>query len=126
MEANPLTLGLYALKPWYARRLVTILDRLDPSRVTPNAVSAAGVVAGAVGGLTLAIAAPGVVAAVVVALAAAARLACANLDGGLARRRGATSRWGGLVNEVTDRLADLALLAGLGYHLGGRPPGCCS
>jgi CDP-diacylglycerol--glycerol-3-phosphate 3-phosphatidyltransferase len=42
-----------------------------------------------------------------------ARLACANLDGGLARDTGASTRWGAVENELGDRLADLAMLVGL-------------
>jgi CDP-diacylglycerol--glycerol-3-phosphate 3-phosphatidyltransferase len=54
----------------------------------------------------------GPVAALVVGVLLAGRLACANLDGGLARATGCTSARGALANEVGDRLADLAALAG--------------
>ena len=49
----------------------------------------------------------------VVAAALAARLACANLDGALARDAGRGTAWGSVVNEVGDRLAEIAALAGL-------------
>ena len=42
----------------------------------------------------------------------AARLACANLDGTLARESGRTTRFGSVLNEVGDRVAELAALAG--------------
>ncbi|MER7177102.1 CDP-alcohol phosphatidyltransferase family protein, partial [Streptomyces mesophilus] len=42
----------------------------------------------------------------------AARLAFANLDGALARDTGRCTRRGAVVNELGDRLADLAMLAG--------------
>jgi CDP-diacylglycerol--glycerol-3-phosphate 3-phosphatidyltransferase len=81
-------------------------------RVSPNAVTAAGVACAAGAGATLALAPPGLVTALIVAAFLAARLACANLDGGLARETGRTSAFGGVANEVGDRAADLAALAG--------------
>jgi CDP-diacylglycerol--glycerol-3-phosphate 3-phosphatidyltransferase len=109
--------GLYALKPWYARRLRPVADQLDRHGITPDATSAAGVGFGALAGAALALLSPGPFAGGIVAILVAARLACANLDGTLARRRPAQA-CGGVVNEAGDRLADLALLAGLAVPLG--------
>jgi CDP-diacylglycerol--glycerol-3-phosphate 3-phosphatidyltransferase len=105
--------GLYALKPWYARRLSGVRGCLVARNVSPNLVSAIGVACGAVAGVALARLPYGVVAALVVGVALAARLAAANLDGGLARALGRTTRRGSIVNELADRLAELAALAGL-------------
>ena len=77
--------GLYALKPWYARRLRRVLDALVARRVRPTAVTWAGVGFGATAGVAIAAGRPGVTAGLVVAGLLAARLACANLDGSLAR-----------------------------------------
>ncbi|WP_190140829.1 CDP-alcohol phosphatidyltransferase family protein, partial [Streptomyces longispororuber] len=55
---------------------------------------------------------PAPAAALTVAMLLAARLACANLDGALARDTGRTTRRGALLNELGDRAADLAALAG--------------
>jgi CDP-diacylglycerol--glycerol-3-phosphate 3-phosphatidyltransferase len=52
------------------------------------------------------------VAAVLVAAMLALRLAAANLDGALARDTGTSTRWGAVVNELGDRGAELAALAG--------------
>lgn len=109
--------GLYALKPWYARRLVPVVDQLERHRVTPDAVSAAGVLCGAAAGAALALLPAGAVAAGCIAALAGGRLACANMDGTLARRCGG-SAFGGVVNELGDRGADLALLAGFAAPLG--------
>jgi CDP-diacylglycerol--glycerol-3-phosphate 3-phosphatidyltransferase len=109
--------GLYALKPWYARRLRPVADRLERHDISPDAVSAGGVAFGALAGAALALLSPGPLAGVIVAVLLAARLACANLDGTLARRRRARPS-GGVVNEAGDRLADLAMLAGLTVPLG--------
>jgi CDP-diacylglycerol--glycerol-3-phosphate 3-phosphatidyltransferase len=106
-------LGLYALKPWYAARLARLRNGLRARRIAPNSLTWTGVAAGAAAGIALATLTPGVLCGAVVAVALAARLACANLDGALARETGRTSRWGAVVNEVGDRLAELAALAGL-------------
>jgi CDP-diacylglycerol--glycerol-3-phosphate 3-phosphatidyltransferase len=106
-------LGLYALKPWYAGRLAGVRRWLAGRRVSPDAVSGAGVLAGAGAGAALAwLPGPGPYAGLAVAALLAARLACANLDGALARETGRTTRRGAVLNEVSDRAAELAALAG--------------
>jgi CDP-diacylglycerol--glycerol-3-phosphate 3-phosphatidyltransferase len=105
--------GLYALKPWYARRLAgprAVLVRRD---VSPHVVSWTGVGFAAAAGASLALMSPGPAAAAVVGALLAGRLACANLDGGIARQSGRATAWGGVVNELSDRVADLCALAGL-------------
>jgi len=67
--------------------------------------------------LVVAFAEPGPTAALLVAALVAGRLGCANMDGTLARRR-TPREFGAVVNELGDRIADLALLAGLCTHLG--------
>ena len=104
--------GLYALKPWYARRLRRVLDTLIARRVRPTAVTWVGVGLGALAGVVIAAGRPGVAAGLAVAALLAARLACANLDGSLARATGQVGPRGALANEVGDRGAELAALAG--------------
>ncbi|MDX6287991.1 MAG: CDP-diacylglycerol---glycerol-3-phosphate 3-phosphatidyltransferase [Frankiales bacterium] len=104
--------GLYAFKPWYAARLTPLRRRFAVRGVTPNAVTAAGVVFAAGAGAVLALVRPGWWAALAVTALLAARLACANLDGALARETRRTSAYGSVVNEFGDRAADLAALAG--------------
>jgi phosphatidylglycerophosphate synthase len=104
--------GLYALKPWYADRLAGVRRRLAASDVAPGTVTAAGVGFGALAGLALAIVPHPPVAAVLVGALLALRLAAANLDGALARETGTATRWGAVVNELGDRAAELAVLAG--------------
>jgi len=105
------TIGLYALKPWYAVRLTGIRDWLIRHQVTPNTVSLSGIGCGALAGAALAVL-PAGWAALAVGPLLAARLAAANLDGALARETGAQTRRGGLLNEIGDRAAELAVLAG--------------
>ncbi|HET8657994.1 MAG TPA: CDP-alcohol phosphatidyltransferase family protein [Micromonosporaceae bacterium] len=104
--------GLYALKPWYASRLDGVCRALVRNRVPPALVSAGGVAFGAAAGGGLLLLPPGPVAATAVGAALAARLACANLDGGVARAAGRASRFGAVTNELADRIAELAALAG--------------
>jgi CDP-diacylglycerol--glycerol-3-phosphate 3-phosphatidyltransferase len=104
--------GLYALKPWYADRLAGIRRALADRGVAPGTVTAAGVGFGALAGVVLATVHNPLVAAVLVAALLAARLAAANLDGALARETGTSTRWGAVVNELGDRAAELAVLAG--------------
>src|SRR6516162_2528314 len=77
--------GLYSFKSWYAGRLAPVRRFLVAARVPPGAITAAGIVFGGSAGAALALLRPGPGAGVVVALLLAARLACANLDGGVAR-----------------------------------------
>lgn len=102
--------GLYALKPWYADRLSGVRGALARRRVSPDALTAAGVAAAAAAGGALALL-PAGWAAAPVALLLAARLACANLDGALARDTGRSTRRGALLNEAGDRAADLLVIA---------------
>jgi len=106
-------LGLYALKPWYAERLSGVRRILIARRVTPNAITAASMVCGAGAGLAFLFLGTGAISGVVVATLLAARLACSNLDGAVAREGGRDSTCGAIVNEIGDRVGEVATLAGL-------------
>ena len=101
-------IGLYALKPWYTRRLTPILNAAVTHNVSPDVFTAAGVVAAGAAGVTIALGWwP------LAALFLALRLAGANLDGAVARARGVSRPWGFVVNEIGDRTSDLLTFAGL-------------
>lgn len=104
--------GLYALKPWYAGRLTPIRRRLVAGHVSPTVITMVGIVFGGGAGDAIAFLRPGLLAGLVVAALLAARLACANLDGGVARESGRTTPFGAVLNEAGDRAAELAALAG--------------
>ena len=99
--------GLYALKPWFTRRLTPIVAAAVARQVSPDVFTVAGVAAGA--------------AAVAIALGCwplaalflVVRLAGANLDGAVARAAGVSRPWGFVVNEIGDRSSDLLAFAGL-------------
>jgi phosphatidylglycerophosphate synthase len=96
--------------------------RLGRVGVRPNIVSVAGVAFAAAGCAAFATA-PGLapagraVALLVAAVAIQLRLLCNLLDGMLAIEEGLKSKTGDIYNDLPDRVADIALLAGAGYAL---------
>ncbi|HZR01411.1 MAG TPA: hypothetical protein VFC93_21600 [Chloroflexota bacterium] len=114
--------GLYDAKPAFRRRLAPIAEALAARGVHPDAVTGAGVVAATCG--AAAIAASGVDARLVavVPVAAGARIALNALDGMVADRRGLARPWGTVLNELGDRLADVALLGALALVPGASTP----
>jgi phosphatidylglycerophosphate synthase len=97
---------------------------LAARRVSPNAISLAGMAAGVAAGLALAATSlPGweraafLTAAVLMQL----RLTANMLDGMVALQRKVASPVGELFNEVPDRVSDTAAFVGAGYALGGHP-----
>ena len=92
-------------------------------RVSPNAISLAGMAGGIVAGLALAATTlPGL--APVMFLAAVAGIIVRGmgnlLDGMVAVESGKASPLGELFNEVPDRVSDIAILIGAGYATGGN------
>ncbi|WP_017556641.1 CDP-alcohol phosphatidyltransferase family protein [Nocardiopsis baichengensis] len=104
--------GLYALKPWFADRLASVRRALVARGVSPSVLTWGGVAFGGAAGAVVAAVPPGPLCAGAVAALLVARLACANLDGGVARESGRSTRAGAVDNEVGDRAAEFAVLAG--------------
>lgn len=102
--------GLYALKPWYTRRLDRFVDAAVRRGTSPDVFTALGILGGALAGLAL-----GVGGWWLALPLLALRLAGANLDGAVARARGVSRPWGFVLNELGDRLADLLMWAGLAW-----------
>ena len=100
--------SLYALKPWYTRRLHRFVAGAVARGTSPDVFTTVGVVAAALAGVALAL---GWWPVALVLLAA--RLAGANLDGAVARARGVSRPWGFVLNELGNRASDLLMLAGL-------------
>ena len=100
--------GLYALKPWYTRRLQVVVGAAVRHDVSPDVFTLVGVAAAVGAGL-------GIWAGwwPVALVLLAARLAGANLDGAVARARGVSRPWGFVLNEMGDRTSDLLMYAGL-------------
>jgi phosphatidylglycerophosphate synthase len=112
LSAHAAAGGLYSFKSWYADRLAPVRRRLIAVHVPPSAITMAGIAFGAGAGAALALLRPGPAAGVAVAALLAARLGCANLDGAVAREGGRATPFGSVLNEVGDRAAELAALAG--------------
>lgn len=112
MNAMQAATGLYSFKTWYAGLLAPVAKRLVAARVSPSVITAAGMAFGAGAGAAIALRPPGPLAGLAVAALLAARLACANLDGGVAREANRSTPFGSVLNELGDRAAELAVLAG--------------
>lgn len=105
--------GLYALKPWYTRRLDGVVRWAVDRDVSPDVFTWLGVASAALAAVAIAI---GAWPLALVLLAG--RLAGANLDGAVARARGVSRPWGFVVNELGDRAGDLLMFVGLAVLLG--------
>jgi phosphatidylglycerophosphate synthase len=94
-------------------------------RVSPNAISFVGMLAGALAGAALAATTQLPTAERALWLAAAAliqvRLACNLFDGMVAVASGHCDPVGELWNDLPDRISDSATLVGLGFAIGGDP-----
>jgi phosphatidylglycerophosphate synthase len=110
------------LKSRDTRWAKSIASALVARRVTPNAISVAGMVFAGLGALGLAAAACGWVPWVAGMLLGVAgvqlRLLCNLLDGMVAVEGGLKGKAGDLFNEAPDRFADIVLLAGAGCAAG--------
>jgi CDP-diacylglycerol--glycerol-3-phosphate 3-phosphatidyltransferase len=111
--------GLYQLKPAFQRTLLPLARRLAEWHVSPDMLSAASVLISLVGAGLLLLGPTR--AAALLAPLAVARLACNALDGMLARAAGRTDPRGYVVNEITDRVSDVLLLAALSAASGIDP-----
>jgi CDP-diacylglycerol--glycerol-3-phosphate 3-phosphatidyltransferase len=112
---------LYAGKATIVSRLESIVAVLEHRGVSPDAVTLAAVPVALLGGLALA-ASPGQpLALLAVPALAAVRLVLNLLDGALARRSGRSHARGELLNELGDRLADVAFLAPVAVLPGASP-----
>jgi len=114
-EEHPLN-GLYALKPWYTRRLTVLVDAAVSRETSPDVFTGLGVLAALLAALST-WRGWWLVAGVLLA----ARLAGANLDGAVARARGVSRPWGFVLNEIGDRTSDLLMYAGWPPSLRGSP-----
>lgn len=122
---GPFTIETGPRRPIPARDLApsrALAAWLAARGVSANGISVAGCLAGLLAGAAFALAGtdsiwPWLIGAVLVQL----RLLANMMDGMVAIARGTASRLGELFNEVPDRIADVAVLVGLGHALGGSP-----
>lgn len=107
--------SLYSLKPWFSNILKPILRFSIRAKLSPDLFTALNFVFGVLAGF-------GVywLNTFVVLASLVIRLGCANLDGALARAKSMQTgkqlaKSGFVKNEIGDRLADFATMAGLAF-----------
>jgi phosphatidylglycerophosphate synthase len=112
---------------WYAPKR-SIVTRLDPlvralaeRGVAPDAVTLSALPIAAVGGAAIVLAPAVPLLLLLVPIAAGLRLVTNLLDGALARAAGRSHPRGELLNEVSDRIADVLLLAPVAIVPGAQP-----
>lgn len=117
-----MTDGRRPLKTRDSRWAQNLAAALARRRITPNAISVAGMVFATIGGLALLTLQCGCLpqsAALLIGVAGIQlRLLCNLLDGMVAVEGGLKGKAGDLFNEAPDRYADIVLLAGAGYGIG--------
>lgn len=112
--------GLYALKPWYSRRLDRIVRWAVDRGISPDVFTVIGILGAVLAACCIAY---GWWLAALAMLAV--RLGGANLDGAVARARGVSRPWGFVLNEIGDRSSDLIAFGGL-FALAARTDGATS
>ncbi len=110
----------YRSKQWIAARLDGVVGRLAAAGVSPDAVTLSAIPLALVGGGCLLLSPAVPLALLIVPIAAGLRLATNLVDGALARRTNRSHARGELLNEVVDRIADLALLGPVAFLPGAQ------
>ena len=110
----------YRSKQTIVGRLDGVVGRLARAGISPDAVTLAAIPLAAIGGICLLLSPTVPVALLVVPIAAGLRLATNLVDGALARATGRSHARGELLNELCDRIADLALLTPVAFLPGAQ------
>ncbi len=108
--------GIYAIKPWWQRRLAKIEHQLIERHIHPDVITTVGVVCASLLGTALLLTADRPLFALAVAPLAVGRLAANALDGLVARHTGLARPLGEVFNECCDRIADIFVFAGLALN----------
>jgi phosphatidylglycerophosphate synthase len=110
----------YASKRAIVARLDGVVERLAAAGVPPDTVTLAALPVAIAGGVCIAVSPAVPVALVIVPVAAGLRLFLNLIDGALARTTGRGHPRGEVLNEVGDRLADIALIAPVAFVPGAQ------
>jgi CDP-diacylglycerol--glycerol-3-phosphate 3-phosphatidyltransferase len=105
--------GIYLLKPAFQRSLGGIERWLIARRVHPDWLTGAALALSIGGGICLYLAPERLWLLALVPVVAVVRTALNALDGLVARETGLARPWGEVLNELSDRVADVALFGGL-------------
>ncbi|HYN69749.1 MAG TPA: phosphatidate cytidylyltransferase [Candidatus Eisenbacteria bacterium] len=114
-------MDLYAGKAGLVTRLDPLVRQLDRAGVSPDAVTLAAVPVASVAGAVLLLSPDVPAVLLAIPLLAGLRLLLNLLDGALARQSGRSHPRGELLNELGDRLADVAFLAPVAVLPGASP-----
>jgi CDP-diacylglycerol--glycerol-3-phosphate 3-phosphatidyltransferase len=112
--------GAYQLKPWFQGVLGGVARTLIRRRVHPDVLTGAALGLAMVGGAALITSRWAAPLLLLVPPLVLARTALNALDGMVARGSGLDRPWGTVLNELGDRLADIALFAGLALAPGAE------
>jgi archaetidylinositol phosphate synthase len=116
-----MTMDWYASKRSIVARLDPVVRALAARGVAPDAVTASAIPIAAIGGAAIVLSPSMPAVLLLVPIAAGLRLVTNLLDGALARATERSHPRGELLNEVTDRLADVLLLAPVAIVPGAQP-----
>ncbi len=114
-------MGIYKIKPRFQRALGGIERNLIRRRVHPDYLTLGALALSVVGGVLLYLSNWLSLFELLVIPIAIGRTALNALDGLVARGTGLARPWGEVLNEFSDRLADVALLTGVCFAPGGNP-----
>jgi CDP-diacylglycerol--glycerol-3-phosphate 3-phosphatidyltransferase len=113
-------MGIYKIKPKFQKALGGIERDLVQRRVHPDYLTLGALALSAVGGLLLFAANWVSILELLIIPVAIGRTALNALDGLVARDTGLARPWGEVLNEFSDRLADVALLTGVSFAPGSN------
>jgi len=116
-----ISLDLYAGKQGLVARLDPMIERLAAAGVSPDSVTLAAIPVAVLAGGLLLVSASVPLLLLAVPILAALRLVLNLLDGALARRTGRSHARGELLNELGDRICDIAFLAPVALLPGASP-----
>jgi phosphatidylglycerophosphate synthase len=114
-------MGIYKIKPRFQRALGGIERNLIRRHVHPDYLTLGALALSVVGGVLLYLSNWLSLFELLVIPIAIGRTALNALDGLVARGTGLARPWGEVLNEFSDRLADVALLTGVCFAPGGNP-----
>jgi CDP-diacylglycerol--glycerol-3-phosphate 3-phosphatidyltransferase len=113
-------MGIYKIKPKFQKALGGIERDLVRRRVHPDYLTLGALALSAFGGLLLFAANWVSILELLIIPVAIGRTALNALDGLVARDTGLARPWGEVLNEFSDRLADVALLTGVAFAPGSN------
>jgi CDP-diacylglycerol---glycerol-3-phosphate 3-phosphatidyltransferase len=113
-------MGIYKIKPKFQKALGGIERDLVRRRVHPDYLTLGALALSAFGGLLLVAANWVSILELLIIPVAIGRTALNALDGLVARDTGLARPWGEVLNEFSDRLADVALLTGVAFAPGSN------